>query len=114
MKSRLTHVGGLIICKSSDGELGTLRIIIRRPSVEPIPIDASDRTDEASENRRVEPPSLKMYEPDRTRWANWGANSMFGLEKPSEGSPGRCAKSAETLVGLAELIYLPSLKDLIL
>lgn len=60
---------------------------MRRPSVEPMPIEASDRTDDASEKRRVEPLSLKMYEPDLARCANCGAIIMLGLEKASDGSP---------------------------
>lgn len=52
-----------------------------------MPIDASDRTDDASEKSFVEPLSLKIYEPDRTRWANWGACIILGLEKASDGSP---------------------------
>lgn len=52
-----------------------------------MPIDASDRTDDASEKSRVEPLSLKMYEPDRARCANCGAIIMLGLEKASDGSP---------------------------
>lgn len=67
--------------------LGTFLIMIRRPSVEPMPIEANDLTDDASENIRVEPLSLKMYEPDLTRCANCGAFIMLGLEKASEGSP---------------------------
>lgn len=70
---------------NSDGEFGTFLIIILRPSVDPIPIDAKDLTDVASENKRAEPLSLKMYEPDLTRWANWGDIIMFGLE--NTGSP---------------------------
>lgn len=45
-----THVGGLTILKSSTGDVGTLRTIIFFPSVEPIPTDAHDRTEPASEN----------------------------------------------------------------
>lgn len=60
---------------SSVGELGTRRITIRRPSVEPTPIEASDRIEVASEKSRGVPPeSLKMYDPVRTmagfRWAS--------------------------------------------
>lgn len=48
---------------SSAGEFGTRRIIILRPSVEPIPIDANDRIDVASENNLPEPlQSLNTYE----------------------------------------------------
>lgn len=63
-------------------------MIILRPSVDPMPIDARDRTEDASENRRVEPLSLKMYDPDLARCANCGAFIMLGLEKASAGSPG--------------------------
>lgn len=49
--------------KSSVGEFGTLRITIFLPSVEPIPIDANERTDTPSENIRAEPASLNTYEP---------------------------------------------------
>lgn len=72
---------------SSDGELGTFLMIILRPSVDPMPMDASDRIEDASENSRVEPLSLKMYEPDLARCANCGAFIMLGLEKASAGSP---------------------------
>lgn len=48
---------------SSVGELGTLRITIFLPSVEPIPIDANERTDIPSENIRADPASLNTYEP---------------------------------------------------
>jgi hypothetical protein len=54
-----------------------------------MPIDASDLTDDASENILVEPLSLKMYEPDLTRCANCGAIIILGLEKPRDGSPAR-------------------------
>lgn len=54
-----------------------------------MPIEASDLTDDASENNRVDPHSLKMYEPDLTRWANCGAIIMLGLEKARDGSPGK-------------------------
>lgn len=72
---------------SSDGEFGTFLIIIFRPSVEPTPMDAKDRTDVASENNRAEPLSLKMYEPDLIRCANCGDSNMLGLEKARAGSP---------------------------
>ena len=71
---------------NSDGELGTLRITIRLPSVEPIPIDANERTDDASENKRGDPSSVKTYDPDLTRWANCGDISIFGLENVNDGS----------------------------
>lgn len=55
-----------MMVSSSVGEFGTRRITIRRPSVEPTPMEASERIDVASENRRGVPPeSLKMYEPVR-------------------------------------------------
>lgn len=41
--------------KSSAGVFGTRRIIILRPSVDPMPIDASDRIDVASENSLPDP-----------------------------------------------------------
>lgn len=48
---------------SSAGELGTRRIIILRPSVEPIPIDANERIDVASEKSLPDPlQSLNTYE----------------------------------------------------
>lgn len=77
---------------------------IRRPSVDPIPMDASDRTDEASENSRVDPPSLNIYEPDLARCANCGPISMLGLEKASDGSPRRnpdANKTSRTLNPIA-------------
>lgn len=40
---------------NSAGELGTRRMIIFRPSVDPIPIDVSERIDGASENILNEP-----------------------------------------------------------
>lgn len=49
--------------KSSVGEFGTLLITIFLPSVEPIPIDANERTDIPSENIRPDPVSLNTYEP---------------------------------------------------
>lgn len=65
-----------MMVSSSVGELGTRRITIRRPSVDPTPIEANDRIDVASENNRGVPPaSLKMYDPVRMmvvglRWAS--------------------------------------------
>lgn len=53
--------------KSSVGELGTLRITIFLPSVEPIPIDANERTDIPSEYIRADPESLNTYEPVRDK-----------------------------------------------
>lgn len=50
---------------NSAGEFGTLRMIIFRPSVDPTPIDASERIDAASEYSFPEPPSLKTYDSDR-------------------------------------------------
>lgn len=71
-------------------------------------MEASDRTDDASENSRVEPLSLKMYEPDLARCANCGAFIMLGLENASAGSPGGKLHwiffSIDTL-----LLYVPSL-----
>ena len=49
-----TYVGGLTILKSSTGEVGTLLTIIFFPSVDPIPTDAHDLTDAASENGLVD------------------------------------------------------------
>lgn len=46
----ITHVGGLTRLSSSLGEVGTLRMTILRPSVEPIPIEARDLMDRASGN----------------------------------------------------------------
>lgn len=40
---------------SSAGVFGTRRIIIFRPSVDPMPIDANDRIDVASENNLPDP-----------------------------------------------------------
>lgn len=58
-----TYVDGLTMLRSSAGVLGTRRIIIFRPSVDPMPIDANDRIDVASENNLPEPlQSLKTYE----------------------------------------------------
>lgn len=48
---------------NSAGVFGTRRMIIFRPSVEPIPIDANERIDIASEYILPEPLlSLNMYE----------------------------------------------------
>lgn len=48
---------------SSAGVFGTRRMIILRPSVEPMPIDANDRIDVASENSLPDPlQSLNIYE----------------------------------------------------
>lgn len=60
---------------------------MRLPSVDPIPIDANDLTDDASLKRRVDPLSLNTYDPDLARWANCGAINTFGLENVSDGSP---------------------------
>lgn len=58
-----TYIGGFTILNSSAGEFGTRRIIIFRPSVEPIPIDVNDRSDVASENNLFFPSqSLNTYE----------------------------------------------------
>lgn len=54
-KTWYTYAGGLTIDNSSAGVFGTRRIIIFRPSVDPIPIDANDRIDVASENSLPEP-----------------------------------------------------------
>lgn len=54
-----------MIVNSSVGDVGTRRITIFFPSVEPIPIEAIDRIDAASENIFPDPQSLKMYEPVR-------------------------------------------------
>lgn len=50
-----TYAGGLTMLSSSAGVFGTRRIIIFRPSVDPIPIDANDRIDVASENNLPDP-----------------------------------------------------------
>lgn len=50
---------------NSVGEVGTRRMTIFLPSVDPMPIDASDRIDATSENTLPEPLSLNMYEPVR-------------------------------------------------
>lgn len=50
---------------NSVGEVGTRRMTIFLPSVEPMPIDANDLIDATSENTLPEPLSLKMYEPVR-------------------------------------------------
>ena len=42
-------MGGFTILNSSTGEVGTLRTIIFFPSVDPIPTDAHERTEPASE-----------------------------------------------------------------
>lgn len=58
-----THIGGLTMLSNSAGVFGTRRMIIFRPSVDPIPIDASERIDIASEYILPEPlQSLNMYE----------------------------------------------------
>lgn len=57
---------------NSAGVFGTRRIIILRPSVEPIPIDANERIDDASENNLPEPlQSLNIYE-----WVRGSDNSV--------------------------------------
>lgn len=62
-KKVYTHIGGLTMLSSSCGVFGTRRIIILRPSVEPMPIDASERIEIASENILPDPlQSLNMYE----------------------------------------------------
>lgn len=50
-----TYAGGLTMLNSSAGVFGTRRIIIFRPSVDPMPIDASDRIDVASEKSLPDP-----------------------------------------------------------
>lgn len=65
--------------KSSVGELGTLRITIFRPSVEPIPIDANERTDIPSEYIRADPVSLNTYEPVRDK-NGCAAEATIGLD----------------------------------
>ncbi len=64
---------------NSVGELGTLRITIFLPSVEPIPIDANERTDIPSENIRPDPASLNTYEPvlDKNCCVGW---ATIGLD----------------------------------
>lgn len=54
-----------MMVNSSVGDVGTRRITIFLPSVEPMPMDAIDRIDAASENILLDPQSLKMYEPVR-------------------------------------------------
>lgn len=52
-----------MILSSSAGVLGTRLIIILRPSVEPMPIDANDLIEVASEKTLPEPlQSLNIYE----------------------------------------------------
>lgn len=46
------YVWGVAKLSSSAGEVGTLAMVSFRPSVEPMPIDASDRTDTASDQDR--------------------------------------------------------------
>lgn len=58
-----THVGGFTMLSNSACVFGTRRIIILRPSVEPIPIDANERIEIASGYIFPDPlQSLKMYE----------------------------------------------------
>lgn len=59
------------------------------PSVEPIPIETSERIEEALDNNFAGTPSLKTYEPDLTRCCRLGAISILGLENAREGSPVR-------------------------
>lgn len=54
-----------MIVNSSVGDVGTRRMTIFLPSVEPIPIEAIDRIEAASENILPDPLSLKMYDPVR-------------------------------------------------
>lgn len=46
-----THVCGSAKLSSSTGDVGTLAMVSFRPSVEPMPMDASDRTDTASDQQ---------------------------------------------------------------
>lgn len=58
-----THIGGFTMLSNSAGVFGTRRMIIFRPSVEPIPIDANERIEIASEYILLDPLlSLNMYE----------------------------------------------------
>lgn len=51
-----------MMLSSSSGEFGTRRTIILRPSVDPMPIDAKDLIDVASEISLPEPISLNTKE----------------------------------------------------
>lgn len=57
-----TYGCGFMMLSSSSGEFGTRRTIILRPSVEPMPIDAKDLIDVASEISLPEPISLNTNE----------------------------------------------------
>lgn len=46
----LTYGDGCTMLSSSDGEVGTLRIVSFRPSEEPMPIDARERIETESGN----------------------------------------------------------------
>lgn len=48
----VTYGGGCTKLRSSDGEVGTLRIVSFRPSEEPMPIDARERMETESVNGR--------------------------------------------------------------
>lgn len=100
-----------MMLSSSDGDVGTRRTIILRPSVEPIPMDAKDLMDVASEISFPEPMSVKTNELVRPiaagkftcvcwdfKWIEWSASIfgcwaavMVGLETAS-GSSGAVLK----------------------
>ena len=88
---------------SSAGEVGTRLTIILRPSVEPIPIEANDRIEVASEINFPDPASLKMNELVRPmaagrftcvcwemRWAEWSGAIIASI----------CGCRAVVMVGL--------------
>lgn len=62
MNKWITYACGFIIRKRSWGDVGTRRTIIRRPSVDPIPIEAKDRIDAASDRSFPELMSLNTNE----------------------------------------------------
>lgn len=57
----LTYGGGCTMLSSSDGEVGTLRIVSFRPSEEPRPIDARDLIETVSGYERAWPPFTSAY-----------------------------------------------------
>lgn len=65
---------------NSVGEVGTLRITIFLPSVEPIPIEAKDRIEATSENILPDPQSLNIYEPVRV--IDWAATTGLDIAVP--------------------------------
>lgn len=91
MNKWITYACGFIIRKRSWGDVGTRRTIIRRPSVDPIPIEAKDRIDAASDRSFPELMSLNTNEFVRPtagklnwvcwdfKWAAWSGAIMASI-----------------------------------